>query len=77
MTGTATDQSGALLPGVTARITNPETGFQREVQSNDIGAFAACEWLIQQLKRSVPIWKKEFYADGSACADGENLVRVD
>jgi len=27
-------------------------------------AFAACEWLIRELKRTVPIWKKEFYADG-------------
>ncbi|CAA9414113.1 MAG: Molybdopterin synthase catalytic subunit MoaE [uncultured Pyrinomonadaceae bacterium] len=37
-------------------------------------AFAACEWLIRELKRSVPIWKKEFYADGSAWADGENVI---
>ena len=29
-------------------------------------AFAACEWLIVELKRSVPIWKKEFYVDNSA-----------
>lgn len=34
-------------------------------------AFAACEWLIQELKKTVPIWKKEFYADGSAWAAGE------
>ena len=34
-------------------------------------AFAACEWLIYQLKQTVPIWKKEFYADGSAWVDGE------
>ena len=40
-------------------------------------AFAACEWLIVKLKRSVPIWKKEFYAGGSAWSNGENLVRVD
>lgn len=39
LTGTATDQSGALLPGVMVRITNPETGFQREVQSSDNGTF--------------------------------------
>lgn len=29
-------------------------------------AFAACEWLIVELKRSIPIWKKEFYVDNSA-----------
>jgi len=27
-------------------------------------AFEACEWLISELKRTVPIWKKEVYADG-------------
>src|ERR1044072_4032532 len=29
-------------------------------------AFEACAWLITELKKTVPIWKKEFYADGSA-----------
>ena len=29
-------------------------------------AFAACEWLIRELKRTVPIWKKEVYEDGEA-----------
>ena len=28
-------------------------------------AFAACSWLIDTLKQQVPIWKKEWYADGS------------
>ncbi len=28
-------------------------------------AFAACRWLIDTLKERVPIWKKEFFADGS------------
>ena len=27
-------------------------------------AFDACEWAIRELKRTVPIWKKEVYADG-------------
>lgn len=27
-------------------------------------AFQACEWTIKELKRTVPIWKKEIYADG-------------
>jgi molybdopterin synthase catalytic subunit len=29
-------------------------------------AFAACRYAIDTLKAQVPIWKKEFYADGSA-----------
>jgi molybdopterin synthase catalytic subunit len=27
-------------------------------------AFEACEWAIRELKRTVPIWKKEIYSDG-------------
>lgn len=34
-------------------------------------AFAACEWLIKQLKRTVPIWKKEVYADGEVWVEGD------
>jgi MoaE-MoaD fusion protein len=34
-------------------------------------AFEACRWLIDSLKRRVPIWKKEFFADGACWADGE------
>jgi molybdopterin synthase catalytic subunit len=29
-------------------------------------AFDACEWLIDELKRTVPIWKKEVYTEGEA-----------
>lgn len=35
-------------------------------------AFAACEWLIKELKRTVPIWKKEVYADGEQWVEGES-----
>lgn len=35
-------------------------------------AFAACEWLIKELKRTVPIWKKEVYMDGEAWIEGES-----
>jgi molybdopterin synthase catalytic subunit len=34
-------------------------------------AFEACRWLIDTLKRTVPIWKKEFFEDGAVWADGE------
>ena len=34
-------------------------------------AFAACEWLIRELKRTVPIWKKEVYADGEQWVEGD------
>ncbi len=35
-------------------------------------AFEACEWLIKELKRTVPIWKKEVYADGETWIEGES-----
>ncbi len=34
-------------------------------------AFEACEWLIKELKRTVPIWKKEVYADGEVWVEGD------
>ena len=29
-------------------------------------AFKACEWTIDAIKKRLPIWKKEHYADGSS-----------
>jgi molybdopterin synthase catalytic subunit len=34
-------------------------------------AFEACEWLIRELKRNVPIWKKEVYFDGEQWIEGD------
>jgi len=34
-------------------------------------AFEACRWLIDTLKQTVPIWKKETFADGAVWAPGE------
>jgi molybdopterin synthase catalytic subunit len=34
-------------------------------------AFDACRWLIDSLKRTVPVWKKEFFEGGAIWADGE------
>jgi len=34
-------------------------------------AFEACRWIIDTLKRTVPIWKKEHFADGAVWADGD------
>ncbi len=36
-------------------------------------AFEACRWLIDTLKRTVPIWKKEYFEDGAVWADGERF----
>jgi molybdopterin synthase catalytic subunit len=34
-------------------------------------AFEACRWIIDTLKKTVPIWKKEYFEDGAIWADGE------
>ena len=41
------------------------------VSAHRAAAFDACRWLIDTLKRTVPIWKKEFFEDGAVWADGE------
>lgn len=35
-------------------------------------AFEACEWAIRELKRTVPIWKKEFFEDAEVWVEGES-----
>ena len=40
-------------------------------------AFDACRFAIDTLKRTVPIWKKEYFADGSVWADGQIPAATD
>jgi MoaE-MoaD fusion protein len=35
-------------------------------------AFEVCEWAIRELKRTVPIWKKEVFEDGEVWVEGES-----
>jgi len=37
-------------------------------------AFEACHFAIDRLKQLVPIWKKEFFEDGSSWAEGNKLI---
>ena len=39
-------------------------------------AFEACQYAIDRLKQVVPIWKKEYFADGAVWAEGEGHTRV-
>ena len=39
-------------------------------------AFEACRYAIDRLKQVVPIWKKEYFADGAVWAEGEGQTRV-
>jgi molybdopterin synthase catalytic subunit len=62
--------------GIVHRIGRLEIGESSVVISVSAphrkSAFAACEWLITELKQTVPIWKKEFYADGEVWIQENN-----
>ena len=58
---------GKLEIGETSVVISVSSAHRR-------AAFACCEWLIKELKRTVPIWKKEIYAGGEVWIEGENSV---
>ncbi len=54
------------------RLEVGETSVLIAVASAHRGAaFEACRWLIDTLKKTVPIWKREQFGDGAVWADGE------
>ena len=54
------------------RLAVGETSVFIAVASAHRGAaFDACRWVIDTLKKTVPIWKKEQFEDGAVWADGE------
>lgn len=54
------------------RLEVGETSILIVVASAHRGAaFDACRWLIDTLKKTVPIWKKEYFVDGAVWAAGE------
>ena len=54
------------------RLEIGETSVLIVVASAHRGAgYDASRWLIDTLKRTVPIWKKEYFVDGAVWADGE------
>jgi molybdopterin synthase catalytic subunit len=54
------------------RLVVGETSVLVVVASAHRGAaFDACRWMIDTLKKTVPIWKKETFVDGVVWADGE------
>ncbi len=54
-----THRVGRLTPGETS-VWIGVTAIHRDA------AFAACQFAINQLKRRLPIWKKEHYANGDS-----------
>ena len=71
----AKDQFEVSNVGIVHRLGKLEIGETSVVISvaapHRKAAFAACEWLIRELKRTVPIWKKEVYAGGEVWVEGE------
>jgi MoaE-MoaD fusion protein len=57
-------RTGRLEVGETSVVISVSAPHRR-------AAFEACEWAIRELKRTVPIWKKEFYEDGEIWVEGE------
>lgn len=40
-------------------------------------AFAACRWIVDEVKHTVPVWKEEFYADGTSAFVQGCCIRAD
>ena len=54
------------------RLLVGETSVLIAVASAHRGAaFDACRWVIDMLKKTVPIWKHEQFVDGAVWSDGE------
>ncbi|MCU1308403.1 MAG: molybdopterin synthase subunit MoaD [Acidobacteriaceae bacterium] len=45
--------------------------FIAVASAHRVAAMDASRWLIDTLKKTVPIWKKEYFIDGAVWADGE------
>lgn len=57
-------RTGRLEIGETSVVTAVSAPHRR-------AAFEACEWAIKELKRTVPIWKKEVFEGGEVWVEGE------
>ena len=59
----------------TGRLEIGETSVVISVSApHRAAAFAGCEWAIRELKRTVPIWKKEVFEDGEVWVEGDQSV---
>jgi len=71
----AKDQFEISNVGIVHRLGRLEIGETSVVISvaspHRKAAFAACEWIIVELKRTVPIFKKEVYAGGEHWVEGD------
>jgi molybdopterin synthase catalytic subunit len=71
-------EAGRRWPGTEVRVVHRLGGLAIGEASVAVAAasphraeaFAACRYTIDTLKATVPIWKKEFYADGETWLEG-------
>ena len=50
--------TGLMLPGMVSVVIHVACAHR-------VAAFAACRHLIETIKADLPVWKREYYADGS------------
>lgn len=60
-------RTGRLSIGETSLVVAVASGHRAE-------AFAACKWIVDELKRRVPIWKKEVWSDGEEWIEGPEAL---
>jgi molybdopterin synthase catalytic subunit len=63
-------RTGRLEIGETSLVVAVSSGHRRE-------AFEAGLWLVDELKRQVPIWKKEVWADGEEWVEGPGAMGLE
>src|SRR5437899_459889 len=67
-------REGERLVDLLGRLEIGETSVTIIVTSaHRQAAFEACHEAINRLKRTVPIWKKEYFEDGGVWAEGSSL----
>jgi MoaE-MoaD fusion protein len=75
LAGEAIDKFGVRDARIVHRLGRLEIGetsvFIAVASAHRAAAMDACRWLIDTLKKTVPIWKKEVFEDGAVWADGE------
>lgn len=75
LAGEAIDKFGVRDVRIVHRLGRLEIGETSVLiavaSAHRAAAMDACRWLIDTLKKTVPIWKKEHFEDGAVWADGE------
>lgn len=56
-------RTGRLEIGETSLLVAVSSGHRRE-------AFDACHWMVDEIKKRVPVWKKEVWDDGEEWIEG-------